>query len=300
MRTPDFVVVGSPRCGTTSLFFYLKQHPEIFLPQRKELHFFSYDLLARNANGPGDRDVLRSLCASEAEYLQCFDEAKPRQVVGEISPSYLYYASVVSRRIYEKLRPVKIVILLRNPIEKAFSQYQHLVQEGRETLSFFEALMQEKRRKELMWGDIWLYAESSLFAENVRTFLSIFGWQNVKVIIGEQLFASPRLVLQDLLQFLEVNPAVEIDPSNVYNRSGQVRLPVMARLISQESLIKRAGRRMLPGALRFRLRLLLQDLNTGRKPEIDAESRAFLRDFFHQDVRKLETILEESTGWRLE
>ena len=120
IRLPSTVIIGAPRSGTTSLFFYVKQHPDIFLPVRKELHYFSYDLLKENVDGPGDQGALASLCATREEYEAHYASVRAEKVIGEVSPSYLYF-SQVSERIRSELGEVKIIALLRNPVDKAFS-----------------------------------------------------------------------------------------------------------------------------------------------------------------------------------
>ena len=146
-RLPNFVVIGAPKCGTTSLFYYLQRHPEVYLPVRKELHFFTFEEHSAQARGPGDDNVLANLCSTWPEYLSHYVDVGDEPAVGEVSPSYLASAAACPR-IRERLGPVKILAILRDPVQKAFSQYLHLVHEGRETLSFVEALRAEEQRRD--------------------------------------------------------------------------------------------------------------------------------------------------------
>ena len=136
---PNFVVAGVPKSGTTSLYFYLRQHPAIYLPSKKELHYFSYPYLASNTGGPGDADILKSLCASRHSYEDHYQFSGNKKAVGEISPSYFYYSGSADR-IRRALGNVKIILMLRNPVDKAYSQYMHQVRNNLETLSFEAAL----------------------------------------------------------------------------------------------------------------------------------------------------------------
>ncbi|HZA66279.1 MAG TPA: hypothetical protein VE592_04975, partial [Geminicoccaceae bacterium] len=138
VRLPNFVVAGAAKCGTTSLFHYLKQHPDVFLPAQKELHYFAYDHLSRNSGGPGGARSLDFACATREAYEAHYRAAGSQVAIGEVSPSYFYFDEV-SERIETELCAPKIVIILRDPIEKAYSQYMHLVRDNRETLPFFEA-----------------------------------------------------------------------------------------------------------------------------------------------------------------
>ncbi len=138
-RLPNFIVVGAPKCGTTSLYHYLRQHPQIFLPERKELHYFSFRFMEQLLSGPGDRNILATSCRTFAEYAAYFSPAREQRALGDISPSYFYFVEVC-QEMRVRLGVPKIIIMLRDPVEKAFSQYMHLIRDGRETLDFKAAL----------------------------------------------------------------------------------------------------------------------------------------------------------------
>lgn len=110
---PNFIVIGAPRCGTTSLFEYIRQHPDIYLPSQKELHYFSYVHLRKNCYGPGDDLVLARLPATFFEYQAHYAAVTTESAIGEISPSYLYWSDS-SERILDELGRIKIVIMLRD------------------------------------------------------------------------------------------------------------------------------------------------------------------------------------------
>ena len=158
IKLPNFIVIGAPKSGTTSLFYYLGQHPDIYLPVRKELHFFSYEELSKRNHGPGDAEIVGNLCATYEQYVAHYRDVKTERAIGEVSPSYLYY-SASAERIYSMLGSIKIIAILRNPIDKAYSQYMHLKRDGREDLDFTHALREECRRQGMGWSDIWYYAK---------------------------------------------------------------------------------------------------------------------------------------------
>lgn len=296
VRLPNFVVIGAPRSGTTSLFFYLKQHPDIFLPVRKELHYFSYDLLRENVNGPGDKDALESVCATREEYKAHYARVGGEKAVGEVSPSYLYF-SEVSERIRSKLGEVKIIALLRNPVEKAFSQYMHLVRENREGMGFYEALMAEEERMASGWSDIWRYAESSLYSDRIRKYISVFGRDNTKFILTDQLADAPDTVMQELFDFLGVDTGFRPDTSRVYLRSGRPKSKMIASFFGSSNPLKTVARKIIPERLRVHIRLALLDANVGSKGEIDERARIHLRSYFQEDILELERVLARETGW---
>ena len=206
MKLPNFLVIGAPKCGTTSLHHYLSQHPEVYVPLRKELHYFSYAYMQRFAAGPGDAHILAPLCSTRQAYEQHYERVGTQPAVGDVSPSYLYYAEV-SERIKAELGKPKIVVVLRDPINKAFSQYMHLVRDNRETLTFSAALVAEAQRIRDGWAALWRYADSSLYADKLKRYLTIFGADHVKILLFEELARTPHLVMRDLFAFLASIPA---------------------------------------------------------------------------------------------
>jgi len=296
-RLPTFVVVGAPKCGTTSLHHYLTQHPDVFLPRRKELHFFSHPELRANSRGPGDRHLLRSVCATRAEYERWFEGAGRARAVGEVSPSYLYYADAAASRMLEHLGPVRIVVVVRDPVEKAFSQYMHLVRDDRERLPFSAALAAEEERTRDAWAVLWRYAGSSLYAPGIRRFREVFGPENVRVIVNEDLRADAASVLAGLFEFVGVDPRFRPDTRREHHRSGRPRSRLLARALAQPGPLASAARALLPDGWRARVRSLLQSANTGAKGELDAAARRALRERFAPDVLEVERLLGRRLGW---
>lgn len=296
MKLPNFLVVGAPKCGTTSLYYYLKQHRDIYLPERKELHYFSYDHMKNSAAGPGDSQILYSLCKTRKEYREYFSKVKNEKAVGEISPSYFYF-SETSEKIEDVLGTIKIVLLIRDPIEKAFSQYMHLVRDSRETLTFNDALMHEKKRMKEGRAAIWRYAESSLYCERIKKYINVFAKQNVKIILFEDLKNSPRVVLRDLFQFLGIDDSIDCDTSKKYNRSGRPKSKWIAKLLGKPNVAMRFAMTFIPEKIRTPVRLALLEMNTGKKDRIDGKSAEYLREYFKYDIKELEKIIERKLNW---
>lgn len=197
-KLPNFIVIGAPKSGTTSLYFYLRQHPDIYLPLEKELNYFSSRYDAKIINGPRDVDALNRGCQSWTKYCQQYASVKHQTAIGDISPNYFYQAADTGKWIQQRLGTIKIIILLRNPIEKAYSQYMHLVREGRETLDFYQALLAETERCRKNWANVWRYAESSLYSQRVKAYLEIFGKPNVKVILFDNLVNHTQSILTEV------------------------------------------------------------------------------------------------------
>jgi len=296
VRLPNFVVIGAPKSGTTSLFYYMKQHTEVYLPVRKELHYFTFPDLAKQTKGPGDRNTLDNLCPNRKSYEAHYEHAVDQIAIGEVSPSYLYF-SHAAERIKDQLGSIKIMTILRNPIEKAFSQYSHLRRDGRETLSFFDALMSEKDRAKAGWSDFWRYSESSLYTEKIKHYMKVFGEDKVKIILFDDLVTDPVKLMMEVFTFIGTDPSVKTNTSKVYNRSGKTRSKIVANFFAKPNFFKSMIKRIVPEQLRIALRLRIIEINTAGNWNLDERSNEYLKEYFSKDVNELESLLDRKTYW---
>ncbi len=296
VRLPNFVVAGAAKSGTTSLYHYLRQHPQVYLPERKELHYFTYDRMRENSRGPGDADVLSHFCATREDYEAHYAGAAS-PAVGDVSPSYFYYDEVACERIQRELGDVRIVILLRDPIQKAFSQFMHLVRDNRETMDFHDAILAEPERARRGYAALWRYVESSLYADRLERFLRAFGPDRVWVELFRDFVQSPERVVRELFEFLEVDPDFRPQMSRVYNRSGHPRSKLVANLVARRNPLSMVARRVLPKSVTEPVRTLLLRANTGAKDEIPEAALQHLRSRFLDDVERVKRILGRDPGW---
>jgi len=291
MRLPNFLIVGVPKSATTSLHHYLSEHPQIYMPDKKDCNYFTAKYRAANTAGPGDKEILVGDAARE-EYNNHFNNVNGEVAIGDSSTSYFYFLPQCSQDIKAMLgSDIKIIVALRNPLDRSFSNYMHLVREGRETLPFLEALAQEDARREAHWNDFWRYKDHSLYAEKMQYCLDEFGAKNVKILFYED-FAANRLgVLQDVFRFLEVDP--NFVPSNiniVYNKGGRYTSDYLRNLLRGKSRMRSALKQVLPrSALRplKKLRSMLLEMNTKKTESIDEASRALLTEYFKHDQGEL-------------
>src|SRR5579859_4974857 len=169
---PNFFIVGAARSGTTSLHRYLSQHPQIFMTHRKEVHFFAADHFPRT--GPGDDWLNKRVLHDQEQYTQLFADVQGAKAIGEASVFYLCLPDS-AERIAQAVPDAKIIIILREPVERSYSSHMMLVRDGRETLGFAEGLELAQERKAKGFEPIWWYKELSLYYEQVKRYLDIFG-----------------------------------------------------------------------------------------------------------------------------
>lgn len=290
---PDFFIVGAARSGTTSLNRYLSQHPEIFITSRKDAHFFAAEHFPRT--GPGDEVMNRKVMRDKAEYAQLFASVRGEKAIGESSAFYLCLPGA-AERIAQTVPDAKVIILLREPVARAYSAYMLLVRDGRETGSFEEGLKREAERKRQGFEPMWWYTELSLYSSQVRRYLEVFGKERVKVLLYEDFYAHPEQALCNVFAFLEVKEDVIINTSVRYNVAGVPKSRALHTLLyklidSPNALAKRVK----PGlAWKAMGKFLLQPI-----PKMNPQLHAQLRAFFTEDVAKLEDLLhQELLCWR--
>lgn len=295
---PGFIVIGAPKSGTTSLYYYFRQHPDIYLPKTKELHYFSFPELGLSSSGPGDAAALSGagLTQTWEQYTAQYLDVTNHSAIGDISPSYLYYSSS-ARKIFETLGLVKIIVIIRNPVDKAYSQYMHMVRDGLETLSFSEAIAAESGRQEQGWRDIWRYTQSSLYADRLDEFIAVFGRENVKIILFDDFVENTTSVLTDLLIYIGVDPTVKISTDETFNRTGTPRSAYISDILMSQSLLKKLVKLVIPADLRRNLRNWLMKINTGDKPELPQQLRTSLLNYFRDDIVKVERLIGKPTKW---
>jgi len=287
---PNLFIVGASKAGTTSLFHWLKSHPDFFFPTMKEVHYFSYHCIKNCSKGPGDKVVLSTICNNFDQYEKIFSAGKGSLIRVDNSPSYLFYAADTAKKIHDAVPDAKILIVLREPVEKIFSQYSHLARQGREVLDFETALSKENERKQNGWGDMWRYKESGYYADSVETFIDVFGRDKVKVCFFEQLRDAPSTFVSEVIEFSGANSEFSFNSGEVFNRSGTPKSLFVARYVLGGPVYSIA-KKVFPAKLGGLIRRNLQKLNTGKKIVLADKVRQSLKQDYKDDINRLEEVL---------
>jgi hypothetical protein len=277
---PNLFVAGVMRGGTTSLWGYLDRHPEIFMSPVKEPHFFTK---AGVTLAPG--------YATEKAYLGLFAGASER-VRGEASASY--FTDGDSPAAIKRVSPdAKILVILRDPVERAHSHYWHAVSNGHEVRTFAEAVRDELAGLRPDGAEI--YVQRGFYSEPLRRYLDHFG-DNVHVLFLEELSREPTATMREVFAFLEVDPGVAEELG--VERRNEFRLPRgrFASRILRSRRFREVAARLVPRRLRHSVEEVL--FATGTRPAIPAESRALLADVYASDEDALQSILGRSLPWK--
>jgi len=282
MRRPNFFIVGAPRSGTTSLYTYLKQHPEIWVSIDKEPHFFGSDL----APMPG---TIRE----EDLYLSLFAGAGGRPRVGEGSVWYLS-SRQAPLEIQAFAPAAKIIVLLRDPAQMTYSLYSLYARTGNEELPTFEAaLAAEPERREgrclpagAYFPEGLLYTDAARNAAKVERYFAVFGRERVLCILFDDFVRDTAAVYRRTLEFLGVDPrfAAELDPQRASQR---VRMLAVRQLRDAPPEVKR----------RMQFKEMKRHDAPPRAP-LAPETAARLREIFAEDVARLGTVLgRDLSAW---
>lgn len=280
MKIPNFLIIGAHKAGTSSLHKYLQQHPQVFLPSLKEPRFFSYDPDVPDGEptpypwGPRVHPV-----KTWDQYLALFTEVTTETAIGEASPCYLNHPRGPVR-IRQALPGVRLIVSLRDPLDRAYSGYLMAVRDAGETRPFAELIGGEPRAP---WHDNLVYYQSCL------RYLECFPRERLKFVRAEDLNAQPFKVLTDLFSFLEVDPAFQPDTTTQFNKGGVPRSQLLHRVLDNRGV--RGLGAYIPAPLRSTLKRL-RSANLRKPPELDGAVRARFIERFREDILRLQDLLD--------
>lgn len=283
MPYPNTFIVGAAKAGTTSLYAYLAQHPEVYMSPVKEPHFFS------KVTPSKEQEHFIPVVNDEKQYLALFNNAKGAKVIGEASPSYLWDLNT-AERIFEKSPNARIIIILRDPVERAYSHYLMDVRDGIQKAPFFEAITEDYRKDKKGWGISHLYVELGMYFSQVKQYLDVFGKNKVCVLMFEEFVQDPRKILEYVSVFLEIEleRVKNINTEIMHNPYASPRSFLTQTILGNKFV--RLRKKIIPKFFRqFVLNRLL--LVHGEKPPIDPVASIYLKEIYDIEIEKLELLL---------
>lgn len=291
---PNLLIVGAAKCGTTSLHNYLKQHPDIFMTEHKEPHFLINSEI-------GERRVHKAVTTLET-YEKMFETEADYKYKGESSVMYLAFPEFSIKNIKKYLDPdVKIIIMLRNPIERAFAGYLHnLRYNPSEDLSFEEAFDKSEERYhqiEDMTPDT-RYLHVGNYYSQVESFMTMFN-DNVLVILYDDYVNNINLCLSNLFDFLAIDK-ISIDTSKKHMVGGWVfKSKFLRKLFIPQNNFKLFLKSVLPNKkIRQVLKQKMMNISTVKTPCISDEMHKKLTEYYRKDINSLSKLLnKELNHW---
>jgi hypothetical protein len=296
-RLPDFLIVGAAKSGTTSLYKYLRQHPRIFMPDIKEPHFFCFTEKQPPFKYPQELQVIWRF----EEYKELFRSAGEGQLIGESSTHYLYFynESIQSIKKYVPYwKDLKIIIILRNPVDRAFSHYSMLRRTEMEHLEFDDALVKIRERIANGWRPGFDYIGYGLYYDQVKAYLDTFSF--VRIFLLEDLKASVQQLIGDIFDFLEVE-SFEPDIATVHNRNEINRLGFLNKLITKPGFVSTLLPlvKIIPLEKRIAFTATANRLNSRRPPwQMTERTRRRLQEIYREDILKLQALIgRDLSAW---
>jgi len=292
MTLPNFIILGAAKAGTTSLYRYLCQHPQIYMSPVKETNFFSLEGHRLDFSGPGDREHIGSFAITEFEaYQALFQAVASERAIGEASPMYLYSRRAPAN-LARRLPQVKLIAMLRDPAERAFSQYVYFVRDRREPLTDFrEALEQCEPRRQSGWEWAWQYVEVGFYGRQLSRYWEMFDARQIRVYLYRDFCHRPDEILRDIYRFLDVDETFAPDVSTRHNVSTLPRSRRLAALCTNPHPAKSLLKQALPERLRQRLKATVTKYNSVR-PQLSDEMREYLIEIYREDVLKLQDLID--------
>ncbi len=298
-KLPDFLIVGPPKTASTSLHYYLSQHPQIYMSAIKETRFL-------------DNNYSEDL----SQYEKFFTEVKDEKAIGEGTPTYSFLPFVADR-IKKHFPEMKLLFCFRDPVERAFSGWAMRRAKGGEKNSFREALKLnlEQRKTVRFQGDegerLWLkdqdalnnrnqivyrtYIEGSMYAEQLKCYRERFNDSQIKIILMDDLKNDLKKTLRDIFVFLNVDAGFTHIKTEAVNKHKKVRLKTLFNLFGKTRV--KNVKKYLPV---FAQNLLKPVLRTEeKKPKISAEDKLFAYNIFWKDIQELESIIgRDLSAWK--
>jgi Sulfotransferase domain len=295
IRKPNFFIVGAPRSGTTALFYFLRQHPDICMSDVKEPYYFCTDF--HEESDKFHNRQLRFPIRTEESYLRLFGNAVHERVVGEATPDYLY-SKLAAKNIYGFNKEAKILISIRNPVDFLYSIHSHLVSYGLEDVSDFKkALDIEPDRKRgghfpkgVFWPSSLYYSERIKFTEQIRRYLDFFREHQVEIVIFDDFKKDELQIYKRILGFLGVDTGFR-PIIKVYNENRVPRFRFAAGLFAVLGDFKATT--LVPFRLRRTLSRKLRGLNwkTEERTPMDPDLRKILLKETKHEVEELSKLL---------
>jgi hypothetical protein len=290
-RYPNFLIIGAAKSGTTSLNHYLGQHPDIFMSPDKEPGFFAWEGKNKeDVHGPGTQQAFESAVTEVDAYRSLFNDASHQRIVGEASTEYLY-SPTAPARIRHHIPEAKLIAILRNPIDRAFSAYLHARRERHEPLSDLEeALAAEQSRIRDGWDLTVHYSEMGMYAQQLENYLVHFPSDQLRLYLYDDLARDPVAVVQDALLFLNVDPAFEPDISRRLNKAKVVR-SARGHVLLHSPRIRSLAGYLFPARLRHSLYRKLRRWNQLPVPSFPPKLRGNLARIFEVEIHTLSRMV---------
>lgn len=286
MILPNFLIVGVQKAGTTSIYNYLQEHPQVYMSRVKETNFLEKDwekipLEQQNKNG----------IVTIEKYAELFADVKDEIAIGEVSPNYLFHYESSAARIKQYLPDAKLIVVLRNPVERAYSDHLMHLRDAIGYRSLSEQIKHSSHKSFIL--------RKGFYYEPIKYYFEQFEREQIRVFFYDDLCAKPQEFMQEMYQYLEVNSNFTPDT----NKKAQVaKIPknkAINNLLQRKNLLRNTAanimKTVMPVETRQKLRDRLISFNSQTKKAIplSSEERQQLIELYREDILQLQDLLEK-------
>lgn len=278
---PTFFLAGVPKAGTTSLHSYLGEHPDIFMSEVKEPHYFSWE----------DDGWPQWAVRERRDYEALFSSARSGQQRGE-SSTWTLYSEGAPRRIAKAVPHARIIAVLRNPTDRAFSNWAFNYGRGYDLIDTFEAALNAEPER-IARGNAWHlhYTAAGLYYAQVERYLELFNREQLLILLFEELSADTQTTVERVYDFLGVDPTFRPDTNAVHNSTYLPRSRRLHNFLWRSNSLRSALKKVLPFGLSTFLGKQLRTRNRTAPPRLAPKTRHRLNELFQDDVTSLSELL---------
>ncbi|MBL7116117.1 MAG: sulfotransferase domain-containing protein [Kiritimatiellae bacterium] len=294
MTYPNFLLIGPPKSGSTSLYHYLRQHPDVFMSPVKEPRFFGLDQNAAAIECERRRELPESELINDIEtYKSLFSGVRHEKAVGEASARYLMTPGV-PERIYAYNPEMKMITVLRQPADRAYSNYWWRKTSSIESAqTFAQALEEERSGKRDKWPR-GRYIEGGYYANALKQYFRVFSRAQIKVYIFDDFIADPIGICQEIFEFLNVDSDFTPNVEKVWYSSGSFSNRIFQKLWDKSLVLRNAIRPHLPLGIRG---WAFERVTSGmKKTPVPADERAELTEGYRDDILELQELIGRNLG----
>lgn len=292
MTVPNFLIIGAARAGTTSIYHYLKQHPQIYMSPIKEPRFFAYENERFDSYylPQGFELHINGSVTNREAYYSLFDGVSDEKAIGEASTVYLC-SSKACENIYRSVPCAKLIVILRNPAERAFSHFVLNRQWDCEPAAdFTQAINDELSHVRDQWLMSWRYIERGSYCNQLKQYFDLFPQSQIRIYLYEDFCNRPRWLLQDIYRFLDVDDEFISDMSQRYFQSQAWRSETLNSVLTKNNPFKSLTKLIIPIVLRNQISKRIKALNHCR-PKLNSHLRKALIEIYRDDIMKLQELI---------
>ncbi len=302
MTLPNFILLGAAKSGTSSVWDYLKQHPQIFMSNPKEPNFFVFEgVKLPPFSGPESPEVLlkrlyQNTITDWESYQALFDKVSDEMAIGEASVRYLYFPQA-PENIKKYIPDVKMIVMLRNPVDRLYSHYVMNIRHLLEPLSIEKALDQEEERINNNWGWDWHYTKLGMYSQQIQRYLNIFEPEQLKILFYDDFRENPVGIMKEIYQFLGVDDSFVLDIKRRKNQGYLPKNKLVHKFLFTSNPLKSFLEKILPRSLYKKLINNLKKWNSGPIPPLPVALKKSLNEVFREDITELQKIVNRELSW---